>query len=80
MFLVVTDSDIIVEELAPSCSVRWLHWKDELTAVSEYCIKSEPSTTGPALLSTGAPAPPILKFCQAETVSWTELGLSMSGN
>ncbi len=56
-----TDSDIIAEESAPSCSVRRLRWKEELTAVSEYCIKSEPSTTGPALPSTGAPAPPILK-------------------
>jgi hypothetical protein len=56
-----TDSDIIAEESAPSCSVWQLHWKDELTAVSEYCIKSEPSTTGPALPSMGAPAPPILK-------------------
>jgi hypothetical protein len=31
-----TNSDIIAEESAPSCSVRRLHWKDELTTVSEY--------------------------------------------
>jgi hypothetical protein len=47
--------------LAPSCSVWWLYWNKELTAVSEYCIKSEPSTTGPVLPLTGTPAPQILK-------------------
>lgn len=56
-----TDSDIIAEESAPSSSVWHLRWKDELTAVSEYCIESEPSTTCPALPSTGVQAPPILK-------------------
>jgi hypothetical protein len=54
--------------LAPSCSVWWLYWNKELTAVSEYCIKSEPSTTGPVLPLMGTPAPQILKLSGRNSV------------